>query len=185
MLMLIATVSACTSSKRKEEEVAALRNSYAPVQDMEIVVSGGVNLYQYSERLTDALLKFKNSEDGCKQAAAKFEDQNQKALAAGVCQHLGTAMDAYISAKEFFGDTHKTDLDPFTDENMFGEKTYEDLRNRFPGLEEIQVGIDYSSTPSLQLGKFYWRGDMLQALWRLANRERQTAKSQMDQLSQM
>lgn len=187
VVLALALVSAC-SKKEDPEGLVGLHKKYSAVQDMRVVVSGGVNLFQYSQRLTDSLLKFKNSEDTCKQSAAKFSAPGKQALAAEVCRHLDVAVSAYISAKDFFGDTHETDLDPFTDENMFGESTYEGLQSRFPGLEEVRVAMDYSGSdnPTVsRLGKFYWRSDMLQALWRLADRECQTAKSQIDQLSQM
>ena len=180
MLMLIATVSVCTSSKKKEEGVVALRNSYAPVQDMGIVVSGGINLFQYSQRLTDALLKFKNSEDSCKQAAAKFEDKSQQALAAEVCRHLDMAMGAYVLAKEYFGSKYDDPIYPDMEIYWLGQGDYAKVKERFSSLEELPV-IDTNESGY----KFYARSAMLQALWRLADRECQTAKAQIDQLDQM
>jgi hypothetical protein len=182
ILLAAVVTTACTSPKKKSEEVSAavsaLRNSYSPVQDMEIVVSGGINLFQYSQRLTDALLKFKNSEDNCKQAATKFADQSQQALAAEVCQHLGTALDAYILAKEYFGSKYD-ELAEMEDDTL-GQDEYAKVKERFPDLEELPVALTNESGY-----KFYARSAMLQALWRMASRERQTAKSQIDQLSQM
>lgn len=194
MLMLIATVSACTSSKRKEEGVAALRNSYAPVQDMGIVISaGGINLFQYSQRVTDALLKFKNSEDGCKQAATKFSEPGKKALAAEVCRHLGVAMGSYVLAKEYFGPKYNEVYDEERD--WLGHDEYARIKEGLPGLEDLSPvpssssGTDvpgpYSEYYSGHVYKAYYRDDLVKALWRLADRECQTAKAQIDQLDQM
>ena len=188
VVLAVALVSAC-SKKEDPEGLVGLHKKYSAVQDMRVVVSGGVNLFQYSQRLTDSLLKFKNSEDNCEQSAAKFSAPGKRALAAEVCRHLDMAMNAYVNSKDFFGDAHETDHeDYFSADYMFGEGTYEELQSRFPGLEEVRVALDYtrSDNPTVsRIGKVYWKGDMLQALWRLADRECQTAKSQIDQLSQM
>jgi hypothetical protein len=177
VLLLAVTISACTSGKKKDEAIVSLRNSYSPVQDMEVVVSAGVTLDQYSQRLTDALLKFKSSEDGCRRASTKFSDSNQQALAAGVCQHLGSAMDAYTMAKEYFGP--KYDPSSGLEIRTLGEEDYAKAMERFPSLEVLEVA------ETNQFGyKFYYRSTMLQALWKVARQEADTAKSEMDQLSQ-
>lgn len=182
ILLLAAVIAGCTPAQKKVDLIAPLRASYAPVHDMEIVVSGGITLDQYSPRVTDALLKFKNSEDGCKQVAVSLSGPSQKAQAVGVCQHLGTAMDAYVAAKDYFGDTHKTDLDPFEPigKNYIYSDTYANVHTRFPNLDEVSPAGGDASDPN----RIYWRGDMLQALWKLANQECQTAKEMIDRLAQ-
>jgi hypothetical protein len=182
IILLVIVIAGCTSTQKRVDLIAPLRALYAPVHDMKIVVSAGVTLDEYSSRVTDALLKFRNSEDGCNQIAVKLSDPNQKAQAAEVCQHLTTAMDAYVAAKDYFGDTHKTDLDPFEEgkNNFIDNSAYLDLRARFPGLEEVPPSNENNPVPN----RIYWRGDVLQALWKLANQESQTAKEMIDRLAQ-
>ena len=50
-----------------------------------------------------------------------------------------------------------------------GEQAYESLHNRFPNLDQFKEAIDYQGLHGM--GKCYWRGDMLQALWRIAGEE--------------
>jgi len=181
LTLLAIVIAGCNPAKNKVD-LAPLRASYAPVHDMEIVVSAGITLDEYSPRVTDALLKFKNSEDGCKQVAVNLIDPSQKSQAMEVCRHLGIAIDAYVAAKGYFGDTHETDLDPFEEgkNNFIDNREYVDLRTRFPGLEEVPPSNEDNPIPS----RIYWRGPVLQALWKLANQESQTAKALIDNLSQ-
>ncbi len=182
IILFAFVIAGCAPTQKNVELVAPLRASYAPVHDMEIVVSGGVTLDEYSPRVTDALLKFKNAEDGCNRIAANLSGSNQKAQAAEVCRHLSIAMDAYVVAKDYFGDTHKTDLDPFEEgkDNFIDSSAYVDLRTRFPGLEEVPPSNENNPIPS----RIYWRGDVLQALWKLANHECQAAEEMIDKLAQ-
>ncbi len=182
LILFAIVIAACAPTQKKMDSIAPLRASYAPVHDMEIVVSAGVTLDEYSPRVTDALLKFKNAEDVCNQIEMNLSDPNQKAQAAEVCRHLSIAMDAYVAAKDYFGDTHKTDLDPFEEgkNNFIDSSAYVDLRARFPDLEEVPPSNENNPIPN----RIYWRGDVLQALWKLANQECQTAKDIIDKLAQ-
>jgi hypothetical protein len=170
---------ACTSAKRKMEAVRVLRVSYSSIQDMEVVISAGATLEQYSQRLTDALLKFKDS--NCVQAAAGLSNSDQQALVTNACQHLTKAMAAYTQAKAFFGDTRKTDMDASENgNNYFLQQQYDDVHALFPSLAESPVVSDDPYN-----GKAYWKSDMLQALWKVAAQETQIAKSQIEQLERM
>jgi hypothetical protein len=180
-ILLAVAISSCTSGPRRADLIASLRASYAPVHEMEIVVSAGVTLNEYSPRVTDELLKFKSTEDSCKEVAVNLSDASLKSQAAQVCQHLSTAMDAYVVAKDYFGDTHETDLDPFEPgkNNVVDGSTYEDLHARFPSIQ-ASPSNGVAESPS----STYWRGDVLQALWKVATQEGQTAKEMIDKLAQ-
>lgn len=153
--------------------MAALRRSYSPLQDMGYIVSTGVIADGYSARVTDKMLQFNHSEDGLKQAIAKMRRPDQKAIAEQAQQHMDHAIEAYVAAKDYFGDTHTTDPDPFEPHNLAAGQAYRQLHARFPNLEDIEP-----------LGGFdmYWRGDVLQALWRSATEDSEAAASEINQL---
>lgn len=157
----------------QSEAVAALRKSYSPLQDMGYIVSTGVTADEYSDRVTDKMLRFNHSEDGLKQAVAKIRRPDQKAVAEQAQRHMEHAMEAYVAAKDYFGDTHKTDLDPLQPHNLAAAEAYRELRARLPNLEDIEPigGFD-----------MYWKDDVLQALWRSAAEDSQAAASEINQL---
>jgi hypothetical protein len=180
-LLLVIGFVGCTSSKTmaRNEGVAQLQQMRSAVQDMNIVVSVGVTKDEYSKRLTDALLKFGDAAETCRQAIAKFPEGEQQSTAAGLCQHLSKAMDAYIYAKDFIGPTHDPDFpDVLSDE--LTEKEYSKAKERFPSLEELPLA---ETNPAGY--KFYYRRQMVQALWRVAGQESQAAGSVIEKLGRM
>ena len=90
---LMFSLIGCSSSDKKAtaEGVAALQKMSLALQDMEIVVSGGVTLDEYSQRLTDAHLKF-GSPESLEQVVAKFPKPDQRALATQACQQLALVL---------------------------------------------------------------------------------------------
>ena len=179
-LVLLGIAVGCCGCSRKPnpEALAVLQQMSSAVQDMGIVVSAGVTKEQYSQRLTDALLKFGNSDDRCKQVIAKFAKPDQQAQATEICQHLSEAMDAYTYAKEYFGPAYDP-IDPDFPIYTVKEETYAEARKRFPTLEELPV----SETNETGY-KFYSREAMLKALWKVAGQDAQAAKDQLEKLSQ-
>ena len=82
-------------------------------------------------------------------------------------------MDAYTDAKQFFGDRHREGVDEFNVDYRVGEDRFIPLKEKYQ-LETPPVAIDYSNSdePTVaSLCKFYWKGDVLQALWKAAARE--------------
>lgn len=174
----IAFVCCSCSRKPNPEALAELQQMSSAVQDMGIVVSAGVTKEQYSQRLTDALLKFGNSDDRCKQVIAKFAKPDQQARAGEICQHLSEAMDAYTYAKEYFGAGYDP-IDPDFPIYTLKEETYTEAKKRFPTLEELPV----SETNEAGY-KFYRRSAMLQALWKVAGQDAQAAKDLLEKVAQ-
>src|SRR5580704_14070655 len=88
MLTLAVGFVACNSSEKaaRVEGLAQLKRMDSAVQDMNVVVSVGATKDQYSQRLTDALLKFGEQEKDCKQVTAKFRAEDQQASAESACQ---------------------------------------------------------------------------------------------------
>jgi hypothetical protein len=181
VLFLVIGFVGCTSSKKiaKNEGMAQLQQMRSAVQDMNIVVSAGVTKDEYSRRLTDALLKFGDRDGHCKQAVDKFLEGEQQSAATEVCQHLSRAMDAYTYAKDYIGPTHDPDFpDVLSDE--LTEKEYSEAKVRFPSLEELPLA---ETNPAGY--KFYYRREMVQALWRVAGQEFQAAGSVIEKLGRM
>jgi hypothetical protein len=155
------------------------------IQDMRIVVSGGVTLDEYSKRLTDARLKLGGTE-ALQQAVEKFQNPSNKDLANQACLHLALAIDAYTDAKQFFGDRHKEDIDEFNVDYRVGEDRFLPLKEKYH-LAAPPVAIDYSHSddPTIaSLGKFYWKDDVLQALWKAASNDEQAANEAILKLEQ-
>lgn len=149
------------------------------VQDMNIVVSAGVTKDEYSRRLTDALLKFGDRDGRCNQAVDKFSEGEQRLTAAGACQHLSRAMDAYTYAKDYIGPTPDPD-DPEILTDTLKEKEYSEAKERFPSLEELPI-----AETNEHGYKFYPRRAMVQALWKVAGQESEAARSATEKLGQM
>lgn len=159
--------------------MARLQQMRSAVQDMNIVVSAGVTKDEYSKRLTDALLKFGDRDGRCKQAVDKFPEGEQQSKAAEVCQHLSNVMDAYVYAKDYIGPTHDPDFpDVLSDE--LTEKEYSGAKERFPSLQELPLA---ETNPAGY--KFYYRREMVRALWKVADQESETAKSVIEKLGRM
>ena len=177
----------CSSDRKATADgVAALQRKFSVLQDMEIVVSGGATLVEYSQRVTDARLKF-GGPDSIQEAIARFPKPDQQALAAQACQQMSLAMDAYTDAKQFFGDRHQEDVDPFKVEYQVGEDRFLPLKEKYH-LDFPPVAIDYSSSQDstvARYGKFYWKGDVLQELWKSADRASLAAKGIIARLAQM
>jgi hypothetical protein len=180
-LFLVIGFVGCTSSKKiaKIEGMAQLQQMRSAVQDMNIVVSAGVTKDEYSRRLTDALLKFGDARETCKQAIAKFPTGEQQSAATEACQHLSRVMDAYTYAKDYIGPTHDPDFpDVLSDE--LTEKEYSEAKRRFPSLEELPLA---ETNPAGY--KFYYRREMVQALWKVASQASQEAGSVIEKLGHM
>ena len=177
LILGIGLVGSSCSRKPNPEAVSQLQEMSSAVQDMSIVVSAGVTKEQYSQRLTDALLKIGNSNDRCKHAIAKFAKPDQQVLAADVCQRVVEAMDAYTDAKEYFGPAYDP-IDPDFPVYTLKEEDYAEARKRFPTLEDLVV-----SETSETGYKFYSRSAMLQALWKMAGRNSVDAKNLLEKLT--
>jgi major membrane immunogen (membrane-anchored lipoprotein) len=179
--LIIILLSGCSSSDKKAtaEGVAALRKMASAVQDVEILISAGITKDEYSKRLADALLKFGNPEESCKQTVAKFPRADQAALATQACQNLSKAMDAFVYAKDYFGPLYNPSYDLW--EKTFGEDEYAKARERFPNLAELEV----AETNPENGYKSYARKEMLQALWQVASQDSQAARGIIERLGQM
>jgi hypothetical protein len=173
-LSLAVTLMGCGSQKR-QEGLTELQRIQSAMHDIDIVVAAGTNEVEFSRRLTDSLVKIGDLQQSEKKALNGFAKSEQPAVAQ-VYRHLLQASEAYKQSKDFFGDTHQQDLDPFDRGNTFVQERYDELQHAFPNLEPIPVAIDYGH-------KEYWKGDMLQALWKVAFEEDVKAKELVDQLS--
>jgi len=179
-LVLAGTLFACSAPKKASPEgVAELRKMLSAVQDVEIVVSAGATEDQYSQRLTDALLKFGKLDEVCKHALTHFAEPAQQNLSAQICQHLGTALDAYTYAKGYFGPEYNLGFDISPTYNL-NDADYARVRERFPMLEDLPI-----ADTGTEGHKFYARSMMLQALWKVAGHESQAAKDLIEKLAQM
>jgi len=176
ILPAILLLAGC-GSKKHHESVAELQRVQSAVHEMDIVVAAGTNQMEFSRRLTDTLLKIGDLQQGRDQTLSSFSKSEQSTVAE-VYQHLSQALEAYKDSKDFFGDTHKEDLDPLEGRNLFEEPVYEGLQNQFPSLGQIPPALEHSGN------KEYWKGDMLQALWKVAGEEDTKAKQLIDQLNQ-
>lgn len=179
-LIALAAVSAWPACSRRAnpEALAELQKMSSAVQDMNVVVSVGAAEAEYSRRLTDALIKFGNLDETCKRVVPKFATPNQQTAAAEICQHLGKAMGAYTSAKQYMGPGEYLDGIGIWD-NSFPEKEYANVREEFPTLPELPVAETNEAGY-----KFYDRSAMLQALWKVAGQEWQAAKELIERLAQ-
>ena len=175
ILPAILLLAGC-GSKKHEESVAELQRVQSAVHEMDIVVTAGTNRMEFSRRLTDSLLKIGDLQRGRDKAVSSFSKDEQSTVAE-VYQHLSQALEAYKDSKSFFGDTHKEDLDPLEGDNLFEEPIHEALQNQFPSLEQIPPALEHSGN------KEYWKGDMLQALWKVAGEEDTMAKQLINQLN--
>jgi hypothetical protein len=178
LILGIAFVCCSCSSKPNPESIAELQKMSSAVQDMGIVVSVGVTKDQYAQRLTDALLKFGNANDRCKQAIAKFTKPDQQTQASEICQRLSEAMDAYTYAKEYFGAGYDPRMPDFPIDTV-KQETYADIQKRFPTLEELPVSETNDSGY-----KFYKRSAMLQGLWNVAGQDSKAAKDLLVKFNQ-
>jgi hypothetical protein len=174
---IILCLGGCGGQKRKEG-VAEIQKVQVAVHEMSVVVGVGANQAEFTRRLTDVLLKIGDLQESGKLAASKFPKSDQQAVAE-VYQHLSLALASYNESKDFFGDHHKEQLDPWDGDFTFGQNKYDALEARFPGIQKSYI--------ELSVGDFkgnYWKGNMLQALWKYAGDEEQTAKTLIDQLNQ-
>ncbi len=178
-LLLVIGFVGCTSSKARREGLAQLQEMYSAVQDLNIVVSAGVTKDEYSRRLTDALLKFGDRNQVCKQTVAKFPKEEQQSTASDVCQHLNNAMDAYTDAKEYMALQHDPDFPDVVSDELT-EKEYTKAKAQFPNLEELPIAETNQSGY-----KFYARSAMVQGLWKVAGRESDGARNTLEELGQM
>jgi len=172
-------LTACGSQKRKER-LAELQRVQSAVHEMSVVVTVGANQAEFSRRLTDVLLKIGDIQQSELQVTTRFP-KNERQNVEDTYRHLVRALDAYDQSKDFFGDVHKEQLDPFDGDYMFGRKRYDALQASYPGLQELEVAVNY---PEELGGTKYWKGDMLQALWKYAGNEEQQAKRLVEQLGQ-
>jgi hypothetical protein len=178
LVFAIAFVCCSCSSKPNPEALGKLEQMSSAVQDMGIVVSAGVTQSQYSERLTNALLKFGNSDDRCQQAIAELSTQARRTQAREICQHLREAMEAYTYAKDFFGPKYDPIAPDFPNYTL-KQETYAQAKQRFPTLADLPVSETNDSGY-----KFYSRDAMVQALWKVAEQDAQAAKGLIEKLSQ-
>ena len=176
-VILFLCLGGCGAQKRREG-VAEIQRVEAAVHEMSVVVGVGANQAEFTRRLTDVLLKIGDLQESAKLAASKFPTGDQQAVAQ-VYEHLKLALASYNESKDFFGDRHKEQLDPWDGDFTFGQTRYDALEAQFPGIQksymELSVG-DIQGT--------FWKGHMLQALWKYAGNEDQRAKALIDQLNQ-
>jgi hypothetical protein len=174
---LILCLDGCGAQKRKEG-VAEIQKVQAAVHEMSVVVGVGANQAEFTRRLTDVLLKIGDLQESGKLAASKFPKVDQQAVSE-VYQHLSLALASYNESKDFFGDRHKEELDPWDGDFTFGQKKYDALEARFPGIQQSYMELSVGD-----IQRSYWKGNMLQALWKYAGDEDQKAKTLIDQLVQ-
>lgn len=179
LLLSLLLIGSCGASERKKKEgVAELKKKEATLSGLGILVSAGISQQEYSTRIGDALLAIGDLNQSMEETLPKFGVPEQNTTRA-VYAHLSNSLAAYNSAKDFFGDTHKTDLDPFEGGGLFSEETYKDLLNRFPNL-------DYKSRAEADgwWNGYYWKSYMLQALWKVAGEEDTEAKRLISTIDQ-
>lgn len=174
---LILCLGGCGVQKRKEG-VVEIQRVHAAAHEMSVVVGVGVNQAEFTRRLTDVLLKIGDLQESGKLAASKFPKGDQQAVSEAY-QHLSLALASYNESKDFFGDQHKEQLDPWDGDFTFGQAKYDALEAKFPGIQKLYVEL---SVGDIQGN--YWKGHMLQALWKYAGDEDQRAKTLIDQLNQ-
>ena len=185
LLLFLFGCGASQRQKEKEEEkqgLAEVKRIQVAVHGLSILVQAGIAQVEYSKRVGDVLLTVGDLDQSMKATLPKFHNSGQRNAIEAAYSHLSNSIAAYNAAKNFFGDIHKEDLDPFVSHNLFGQSEYESLYRQFLNLEQVPIGIDYHGTSGL--GKFYWKGDMLQALWKFAFAEEEIAKTLIDVLDQ-
>src|SRR5260370_9707766 len=179
LLALTFSLIACGTEKRNEG-LAELQRVQSAVHEMSVVVTVGANQPEFSRRLTDVLLKVGDIQQSEQQCTAKFR-KNERQNVEDIYLHLVHAIDAYNQSKDFFGDVHKEQLDPFDGDYLFGQKRYDALQESFPGLQKLEVAVNY---PEDLGGTKYWKGDMLQALWKYAGNKEQETRGLIGRLHQ-
>jgi hypothetical protein len=174
---LILCLVGCGAQKRREG-AAEIQRVQAAVHEMSVVVGVGANQAEFTRRLTDVLLKIGDLQESGKLASSRFPKGDQQPVAEAY-QHLSLALASYNESKDFFGDRHKEQLDPWDGDFTFGQTRYDALEAHFPGIQKLYVEL---SAGDIQGN--YWKGHMLQALWKYAGDEDQRAKTLIDQLNQ-
>ena len=174
---LILCLGGCGAQKRKEG-VAEIQRVQAAEHEMSVVVGVGANQAEFTRRLTDVLLKVGDLQESRKLAASKFPKGDQQAVEEAY-QHLSLALLSYNESKDFFGDSHKGQLDPWDGDFTFEQTKYDTLETQFPGIQKLYVELGAGDIQG-----YFWKGHMLQALWKYAGDEDQRAKTLIDQLNQ-
>ena len=177
VVLLILCLDGCGAQKRKDG-LAEIQKVQSAVHEMSVVVGVGASEAEFTRRLTDVLLKIGDLQESSKIAASKFPKDDQQAVAE-VYQHFSLALASYNESKGFFGDRHKEQLDPWDGDFTFGQNQYLALETQFPGVQK-----SYMELSEGDIQGYYWKGHMLQALWKYAGAEDQRAKGLIDQLNQ-
>jgi len=175
--LIILCLGGCGAQKRKDG-LAEIQKVQSAVHEMSVVVSVGASEAEFTRRLTDVLLKIGDLQESSKFAANKFPKADQQAIAA-VYQHLRLSLASYNESKDLFGDRHKEQLDPWDGDFTFGRNKYDTLEAQFPGIQK-----SYMELSEGDIRGYYWKGHMLQALWKYAGDEDRDAKALIDQLNQ-
>jgi hypothetical protein len=177
-IALVILLAGCGTAKRKEG-IAELQRIHTAANEIKIVVTAGVNQQEFSRRLTDTLLKIGDLQQIQSQMLTKFPENDRERVSEAF-RHLDQALQAYKRAKEFFGDDHEDGPDRYAEHNTFGQREYDSLKQQFPNLAMPKPAITY--THEERPRSDYWRGDMLQALWKAAADESESAKRLIDRL---
>ncbi|MGA8408567.1 MAG: hypothetical protein WB680_15435 [Candidatus Acidiferrales bacterium] len=187
LVVLAATVvlSACGSSRQRNEGIQELQKLQAGVHALHILVSAGVTKPEYSQRFEDALVKLGDLDQSAAETVPKFPRSNQPTVKL-VYAHLSQAMAAYKNARDYFGDNFDGDGCE-QGCSVFRESDYDAIKQEFPSIAHLDFGPEftwYKDKDGNVVNHSYRRSDMLQALWVVAGAEDDQARQLIQQLSQ-
>jgi hypothetical protein len=177
--LFVLGLTGCGGEQRRKEGIGELKNSQTPVHGLHILVSAGVTKAEYSQRLEDVLLQEGDLNDSEQRTVPKFGKRDEDTVKE-IYSHISTSVEAYKSARNFFGD----DFDaPGCDDGCMtlAQQTYDAEKANFPTLAQLQPvkvyqQLDPNAPPE------YFRNDMLQALWKVADDEDDSAKTLIEKL---
>jgi hypothetical protein len=174
--LIVTTLVFFGCGSQNKQGLAELERIEGVAHGLEIAVSAGVSQEEYSRRVNDALISVGDLEESARTTLPKFPARQREAVK-DIYAHLSQSLEAYKAAKCCFGDTHAHDVDPLEGDNRLTAASYEALRGRLPSL-----AADTAFHGSDEFGYWAWKGDVLQALWRVAADERAKARESLDKL---
>lgn len=163
----------CSGSQKRKEGVAELERIQASIHGLHILVAAGLTKQEYSQRLGDVLLKVGDLESSSKMTVPKFREKDH-IIVTDVYAHLSQALLAYTKARDYYPRICDEDND-IGCAHWFPQTEYEALKAQFPTLTDLPK-------PSMQFG--YYRPEMLQALWKIAEEEDTAATGLIQKLEQ-
>ena len=167
----------CGSSQQKEG-MQELEKIQVEVHGLHILVSAGVTKQEYSQRLEDVLLKAGDLDQNSHETVPKFTKAKQD-MVKETYVHLANSIDAYKAARNYFGSTFQGSGCEYGCVRL-SQEDYDAEKARFPTLVPLQpTKAPLNSNSSA----WYFRDDMLRALWTVAGEEDDKAKQLTDRLT--